>query len=362
MGILDKLLGGGGAREPAEAKGVRYSYPLDRSNDRTYPPGFDGHIFVWDIDKTYLVSEFDSFKGLLTIPFEFAVDKRNIAGTDVLLRALRRGHTERATVSNPLYFISGSPSQLRGVIERKMLMDGVEYDGITFKDQLAILRSRRLSRIRNQMGYKLSALLLNRRELPWTARECLFGDDSESDALLYSLYGDIVAGRLRGDNLRATLLNNEVDEEDAGYIITLAAGMNTAELVECIYINLEKRSAPSRFAAWGKHLVPTYDSFQMALHLYCHDILDGGALIEVALDLLNRYGHRPEGFLRSALDMLERGFIRADRLATVWDALADAHILPAYIQLDVERAPAPHEPRPANEFLTPMDYLVLTGG
>ena len=43
--------------------------------------GFTGDLFVWDIDKTYLVSEFDSFKGLLSIPFEFAIDKRNIAGT-----------------------------------------------------------------------------------------------------------------------------------------------------------------------------------------------------------------------------------------------------------------------------------------
>jgi len=359
MGILDKLLGTG---DPSEAKGVSYRFPLDRSNERTFPPDFAGPIFVWDIDKTYLVSEFDSFKGLLTIPFEFAVDKRNIAGTDVLLRALRRGTRDDGSNVNPLYFISGSPAQLRKVIERKMLMDGVEYDGITFKDQLAILRSRRLGRIRHQLAYKLSALLLNRRELPWTAREFLFGDDSESDALIYAVYADIVAGRLRGDNLHATLLANHVDEDDAGYIVALAAGLPTAELVERIYINLEKRSPPSRFAAWGTRLVPTYDSFQMALHLYCTKVIDSAAVIDVALDLLNRYNHRPNGFLRSCLDLIERGLISADRLATIWDALEDAHVLPEYIKLDATKAPEPRDENSSGgEFATPMDHLKLTG-
>lgn len=362
MGILDRLRRGNTGERLSEAKGVHYAYPLDRSNERAYPQGFDGRIFVWDIDKTYLASEFDSFKGLLTIPFEFAVDKRNIAGTDVLLRSLRRGLQRETSESNPLYFISGSPAQLRKVIERKMLLDGVEYDGITFKDQLAILRSRRLSRIRNQIGYKLSALLLNRRELPWSAKEILFGDDSESDALIYSLYADVVAGRLRGDSLQATLVANEVDPEDAAYVMTLAAGLPARELVERIYINLEKRSAPSRFGAWGPRVVPTYDSFQMALHLYCTGVVDSPTVIDVAVDLLNRYNHRPNGFLRSCLDLVERGLIGADRLYTVWDALVAAHALPAYIDLNLDAAPAaPPQSVPSVDFLTPMDYLTLKG-
>src|SRR5690606_37832680 len=112
-----------------------YTYPLDRSNDRVFPAGWRGRIYVWDIDKTYLATEIHSVRALLLVPFEFAVDKRNVAGTSALLRALRRGVAPPGlTLANPIYFVSASPPQLRTVIQRKMLLDGVEHDGITFKD------------------------------------------------------------------------------------------------------------------------------------------------------------------------------------------------------------------------------------
>ena len=51
-----------------------------------------------------------------------------------------------------------------------MTIDGVEFDGITFKDQLALAKQRNFAAIRKQVGYKLTALLLYRAEVPNAAR------------------------------------------------------------------------------------------------------------------------------------------------------------------------------------------------
>ena len=104
------------------------------------------------------------------------MDKRAIPGTPALLKGIRRGvgPTHQQT---PLYFVSASPPQLRQVIERKMLADGVEPDGITFKDQFHHILRGRPDQLRNHVGYKLAALLLNRRAHPIGSREYLYGDD-----------------------------------------------------------------------------------------------------------------------------------------------------------------------------------------
>ena len=332
-----------------------YSYPLDRSNDRVYADGWTGRIYVWDIDKTYLATEIHSLRGLLAVPFEFAIDKRNVAGTVALLRALRRGTAPAGlTAANPIYFVSASPPQLRPVIQRKMLLDGVEYDGITFKDQAALVGKAQFGKLREQIGYKLSALLLNRHELPWHVEETLFGDDSESDALIYSLYGDVVAGRLRGDPLAKTLLKHQVRREDVDFVLGLVDAMPTRELVHSIFINLEVRRDPQRFAEFGPRLVPCHDSFQAALRLYEDGQIDDEGLASVAHQLVVTLHRQPPSLLRSAADMVARGAVGLETLARVWKKLQDRGLAPDYFVVDASRL-ASH-PRPAvtrDGFLTP---------
>ena len=159
---------------------MKVPYPLSIEDQRSYPEGFDGRVFVWDIDKTYLETHFSSLKGMARIPVEFAIDKKAIAGMPEILRGLRRGPGEDYACA-PLYFVSASPPQMRRVIERKMLMDGVEYDGIILKDWLKTLRRLRPGRLREQAGFKVCALLAGRQNRP-RSTEYLFGDDVESDA------------------------------------------------------------------------------------------------------------------------------------------------------------------------------------
>ncbi|MBM4281799.1 MAG: hypothetical protein FJ137_13910 [Deltaproteobacteria bacterium] len=106
---------------------------IRRTNDRRLPDGWVGGVMVGDIDKTYLDARFSSLRGLLAIPFEFAIDKRHVAGTVPLRRALRVGPDPQHPRLTPLYFVSGSPPGLRAVVERRMTLGGVQFDGITFR-------------------------------------------------------------------------------------------------------------------------------------------------------------------------------------------------------------------------------------
>jgi hypothetical protein len=353
VGLFDRIRRTAG---PVEAPAWRY--PLDRSQDRTYPDGFAGDLYVWDIDKTYLATDMHSLGAVLRIPLERGIDKLNIAGTEVLLRALRRGAAPAdAYASNPIYFVSASPPQLRAVLERKMVLDGVEFDGITFKDQLTLIRLRRLQKLTAQVGYKLAALLLNRRELPWTVRETLFGDDSESDALIYALYADIVAGRLRGDRLVRTLRRNGTDVEDAAYIDELSRDLPTGELVHRIYINLETRRPRATFDAFGPRLVACYDTFQMALHLAQDAKVTPQTAADVARALLDRPGRQPLGLLRSALDLVERGLLSLDTLRDLWPELHRRHLLPRWVALTDEPGPPLLQQSDPPGFVCPPDLL-----
>jgi uncharacterized protein DUF2183 len=270
---------------------------IHQTNDRRLPADYTGDILVWDIDKTYLDTRFSSLRGLMAIPFEFAVDKRAIPGAAPLLRALRRG-PGKASMLVPLYFISGSPPQLRSVIERKMTLDGVEFDGITFKDQWGLLKKGKVRAIKAQVGYKLKALLLYRRELPDRARWLLFGDDVEDDAAAFVLFGRIAAG-LRGTMLRDALEQNRVSEEDIARIDELAETLPIAERdpVERIFIHLERKTEPSAFP--DPRIAPTRSFLQTALVLSAMGRISGEAVSTVAKDM--RLRHVPEAEIASHL-------------------------------------------------------------
>lgn len=200
---------------------------LERTNDRVLAADWRGDVCVWDIDKTYLDTRFSSLRGLLSIPFELAIDKRALPGTVPLLHGLRHGGGDESALV-PLYFISGSPRHLRRVVQKKMTLDDVQYDGITFKDQLGLLKAGRPRGIVEQVGYKLKALLLYRREHPAGARYLLFGDDVERDRETFLLFGEVCAG-LRGPALRARMEAAGVHARDVAEAVSLADALPLEE-------------------------------------------------------------------------------------------------------------------------------------
>ena len=216
---------------------------LNQSNARILPPSYSGPLLICDIDKTYLSTRFSSIRGLMGIPFEFALDKEPIDGVVATLRAWRRGPSSDFGMT-PLYFISGSPKQLRPVIEKRMLFDGIEYDGITFKDQLGLLLRGKPKGIVEQVGYKLTALLMYADQFPVGCQWYFFGDDVERDSEVFRLFGRVCGG-LRGAELQQELSSMGVSSRDIRNILELSTGLQyESNPIGSIYIHLATGKEP----------------------------------------------------------------------------------------------------------------------
>ena len=252
--------------DEADYELVRAPFPMVRKLQRQLPPDYTGPAYVWDIDKTWLDTRFSELKGMLRIPFEFGIDKQALPGTTALLHALRQGPSGRE--HRPLYFITASPPFIRKAIERKMLIDGIEFDGISYKDQVEVFRRRQFSSLREHTAFKLAALMLLARAFPPGTRVLLFGDDVERDALIYCMFADICAGRLRSGRLVETQVRMGVLRQYAIDVAALADELEPRERVDGVYINLVREKDGRRVQDFDDRVVG-YPSAGAAARLLC---------------------------------------------------------------------------------------------
>jgi len=284
-------------------------------------------VFRWDLDKTYLKSEFESLRELVRIPFEKPEDKIAVPGVVPLIRGLREVATH-AGRDVRVYFISASPPQIAKAIKEKLALDGIEYDGIVFKNQLQHLVRGKFRNLREQVGYKLTELLKSRAEMPPESTEILFGDDWESDPIIYSLYADVLANRLATDELDDVLDTIGVDPKLIVQAKELAAAARHADVVARIYINLERRTPPTHFRLFGTRLVPTYNYFQTAVCLYQDGHLTLPAVAHVADNLINTSGYTPERLANSLADIARRDHLTEASAIAVREYLRARGLLP----------------------------------
>ena len=238
------------------------------------------HVFRWDLDKTYLRTEFDSMRGLVKAAIETAADKQAYPGATALLRALRAGDGHRVCI------ISGSPTQMRTVLAAKLALDGVEYDEFVLKNNLKNLLRGRFRAVRAQIPYKLPALLESRAGARPAPAETLFGDDAEADAIIYCLYDDILAGRVPLQDLERILEAARAYPDELIRTLDAAQRAPKGEVVRRVIIHLDRRSPPNGFRRFGPRLVPVFNYFQAALVLYQDAVL---ALDEPTLVELSEY-------------------------------------------------------------------------
>jgi hypothetical protein len=285
-------------------------------------------VFRWDLDKTYLRSEFDSLRELVKIPFERPEDKVTVPGVIPLIRRLK---TVAAAAGRDarVYFISASPPQIAKAIRDKLALDEVDYDGITFKNQLQHIVRGRFRNLREQVGYKLTELLRARPGFAANACEVLFGDDWESDPLIYSLYADVLAGRVEADELRSILHTLGVDPRLIAESAELAHAVARIDAVQRIYINLERRTPPGTFRLFGPRLVPTFNYFQTACCLFQESYLDLPAVAEVASDLIEQSSYTPVRLANSLADLQRRGHVSEATVTALREGLRPRQLLPA---------------------------------
>lgn len=252
------------------------------TDQRELPEGYSGTVLVWDVDKTYLSTRFSSPRHMLRIPIEFAVDKREVPGMPQVLRGLRRG-TTAGYASVPLYFVSASPSQLRGVLERKMLNDGIEYDGIILKDWVGVLRQLRPHRLRDHVAFKLCALMAGRARHP-LATEWLFGDDVESDAQVFASYARLLRQRPASTQLGRTLRDDGLAKEDVAAVVDAYEGLGASVgRVGGAFIHLARSRSVREIESAGEGVVAVRDAFQLALALFERGLVDVRTVQQTAI-------------------------------------------------------------------------------
>jgi hypothetical protein len=323
------------------------------------------HTFRWDLDKTYLRTEFDSFADLAKSAIETAADKQAYPGATALLRALKQdGHR--------ICIVSGSPTQMRQVLAAKLALDGIDYDEFVLKNNLKNILKGRFRALRAQIPYKLPAMLRSRIGAP-AELETLFGDDAEADAIIYCLYADVVANRVSLQDLERVLTASRAYEDDAERILDLARRVPKGEAIHRIFIHLDRKSPPLGFRRFGPRLVPVFNYFQAALVLYEDKVLTARQVIYVALEMLDSGQYELGHLATSVQDIIRRGRVRREtalQLATeaseaaASGALSGRHDLPPFEQIAEafrarvrELGTAP--PQVVIELSEPLDYVRL---
>lgn len=323
------------------------------------------YVARWDLDKTYLRTDFDTMRDLVRTAIERPDQKRTVPGAAALLRELGRVGVET-------HFLSGSPEQLRSRIVQKLRLDGARWASLTLKPNLENMLRLRFRALRGQLGYKLPNLLRSRAEMAsqrddagGLVREALLGDDAEADAFVYSLYADICTGDVGGDVVADVMRRGGAYDDTIREAIRFASYVDKGPVVERILIHLERQSSPFEFRVYGSRVVPFYNYLQAAFVLHEDARIPAASVLRVAQDLVVAHNFEPGALARSYRDLVRRGHVRGrgvPELAEAYAALTQRRIAAASelhaMVSEIERiAPeiAPAQP----EVKVAVDYLGL---
>lgn len=288
------------------ARGSTAAVPLSDDRGSAAPVPF---IARWDLDKTYLRTDFDTVRDLWSTLIQRPDQKRTVPGAAALLRELGRAGVA-------IHILSGSPEQLRSRIEAKLRLDGARWASLTLKPNLQNLLRLRFRALRGQLGYKLPALLHRRCELRRQhdesgalIREVLLGDDAEADAFVYSLYADVCRGRIDTGALTALLRAGGAYEDTITDAVRFASYVDKGPVVERILIHLDRQSSPSDFKVYGDLVVPFYNYLQASFVLYEDGRIPARSVLRIAQDLTASHNFDGSALARSYLDLSRRGHV-----------------------------------------------------
>lgn len=319
-------------------------------------------ITRWDLDKTYLRSEFDRVADLARSLLERPDQKRAVPGAATLLRLLGQDAVR-------VHVLSGSPRQMRRSILKRFAMDGVRVDQLTLKPNASNLLRLRMRALKDQLGYKLSALLEARvGELERIGRpvpEVLFGDDSEGDAFVYSLYADVCSGAVDLHLLELVLATGHTYRDVSARTLELATRVSreAPSAPVRILVHLERQSLPSRFRAFGPRLVPFHNYVQASLLLLEWRHLGARAVFSLCQEMLFLHRFDLDAMARSYVDLLRRGHAGEQALsaleAAVDQAPPELQSLPARMRAAASALSLPTTEPPAEAPVPVLDYVAL---
>jgi hypothetical protein len=308
---------------------VSYSYTKQDLNK--FP-----EVFVWDLDKTYLDTRIESIAGLIEAVLERSWSKKNVPASNTLLKQLQaRWVSDRGIGGFPIFFITASPQQMEERIREKLSYDGINPAGCYFKNNLRNLKPSRWWRLKKHIGYKISALLHLRSRLPENIEQVLWGDDSESDAIIYNLYSDICAGRISDAELRWLLKKIGMALDNIDLICDLRKKIPENDPVKKIYINLAVDTDHDYYLKFGRRTVATYNTFQVALDLFQDHRLSLDDVGMVFEEMVNQYGYSKEELVKSFVEFVKRPQLGQKAFNDVLDWFLEKQILSNKEQMKV---------------------------
>lgn len=294
-------------------------------------------IYVWDLDKTYLDTKIDSFRGLLSTVFEKSLTKKNVPGTSDLIKSIsryRKKHFDENIF--PLFFVSASPPQMESKIYEKFQIDEISPLMMFYKDNLRNLVPSKFLFLKKQIGYKLQALLQLRAQLHPEVKMVCFGDDSESDATIYSLFSDVCSRRMTSNQLMKLLDRFGVSALQIEEILRLQSLIEVQDPVDKIYINLATDTDPQYYIKYGRRCLATYDSFQIALDLVQDQRLSLEELGHIIIGLKSQFGFTSNMLAKSFEDLVKRRILGLSSYEMILHYLIEKQILSSNWQCHVQ--------------------------
>lgn len=276
-----------------------------------------------DVDMTYLLTDFHSALGLAELMESDSREREALPGMPAVYRALRAGADGSA--DRPLCFISGSPRFFKRTLQGRMQLDGVQHDGLVLKPFKDIITANILSfdfdqiqpELEEQIGYKMSALLRLRLDLPPTTPEILMGDDTEADHVVYALYHRFTAGALTAAALDAELGRLSVAESWRAQVRQLAPQVaahmqGQPAPVRLIYIN--RTDTPGEAHAVADWTVPGMTRHHRGAWPLILDLFEEGHVSEAAVGEVRRAldtaGVNAEARAAAAAEAVGDGFVQ----------------------------------------------------
>lgn len=259
-------------------------------------------LFRWDIDKTYLDTEFESFSGLVRTATEKASDKKAIAGAIRLVKTLNQ------VEESSLVFISGSPRQMEKVLRQKFALDGIIVDEIVLKDSLGAIKKGCLRDIKQQVGYKLPALVESKLRFPEYKEEYLFGDNVEEDALIYICYSLILSQNISHFQLKKVMKKFGAYNRSFERLTNYIQRLHYSSKVKRIFIRLVDHHLGEKLSRLSPLISPIHDWFQAAVILW----EDGVLTDQQCKDLWNDPRFHSEQQANLIQDLQIRGLIKIE--------------------------------------------------
>ena len=181
-------------------------------------------IYRWDLDKTYLQTEFDTLPRAGAHRVQKAHEKEAVPGAAALIRELRGARATRGCASSP-----AAPRRCARCSRRSSSSTASSGTSSSSRTTCATCCGAASGPCAGRWATSCRSCSRAAPARRVEAEEVLFGDDAEADAFIYSLYADLVAGRVDERGARPGARGaREVYPDDARARASRVAGASPA--------------------------------------------------------------------------------------------------------------------------------------